>query len=182
MSDHGFHMADEARVSSELDRLAARIHAVVGPDAHVVGILRRGAPLAERIGGRLGELRGTPVEVGTLRLKRYADDLTLLHDDPELGETELPFDVDGADVVLVDDVVYSGRTFLKAVNHLTAAGARTVRLAALCSRGGNEVPVRADFVAIRIDVGEGDVIEVHAPPFEEEWAVWLFHEVQLREE
>jgi pyrimidine operon attenuation protein/uracil phosphoribosyltransferase len=85
-------------------------------------------------------------------------------------------------VLLVDDVIYSGRTFLKAVTHLDAAGAEAIHLAALCSRGENEVPVYADFVAMQIDVGEGNVIEVHAPPFEEEWGVWLFHREDLAED
>lgn len=177
----GFLIADEERVSAALDRLARRIHAVLGAEVRVVGILRRGAPLAEEIARRLAALRGEEVEVGTLRLKRYADDLSVLHEEPELRDAELPFDVEGAGVLLVDDVIYSGRTFLKAVTHLDAAGARAVHLATLCSRDGNQVPLSAAFIAMQIDVGEGNVIEVHAPPFEESWGVWLFHRRDLQE-
>lgn len=175
----GFLIADETRVLTALDGLARRIHAILGPDVHVVGILRRGAPLARELGRRLGEMRGEAVDVGSLRLKRYADDLTVIHDEPELGDTELPFEIEGAEVLLVDDVIYSGRTFLKAVTHLDAAGASAIHLAALCSRGENEVPVHAEFVAMRIDVGEGNVVEVHAPPFEETWGVRLLHQEGL---
>lgn len=171
----GFLIADETRVGSALDLLARRVDAELGGDVCVVGILRRGAPLARALGRRLAVLRGEDVAVGALRLERYADDLTVLHDEPRLGESDLPFDVEGASVLLVDDVIYSGRTFLKAVTHLGESGARAVHLAALCSRGGNEVPVHADFVAMHIDVGEGNVVEVHAPPYEETWAVRLLH-------
>lgn len=80
----GFRVADAGRVARVLDRLARRIHAELGAGIHIVGILRRGEPLARELGRRLGELRGEDVEVGTLRLKRYADDLTVLHEEPEL--------------------------------------------------------------------------------------------------
>lgn len=178
----GFLLADAARVGAALDLLARRIHAELGAGVRVVGILRRGVPLAQELARRLAALRGEAVEVGTLRLKRYADDLTVLHDEPELGETDLPFDVEGARILLVDDVIYSGRTFLKALTHLDAAGARAVHLGALCSRGAQEVPLDADFVAMRIDVGKGNVVEVHAPPYEEAWAVRLFHQEDLGRE
>lgn len=171
----GFLIADETRVGSALDLLARRVHAELGGDVRVVGILRRGAPLARALGRRLAVLRGEDVAVGALRLERYADDLTVLHDEPRLGESDLPFDVEGASILLVDDVLYSGRTFLKAVTHLDESGARAVHLAALCSRGGHEVPVHADFVAMQIDVGEGSVVAVHAPPYEETWGVRLLH-------
>lgn len=174
-----FLIADDTRVAATLDGLARRIHASLGSEVQVVGILRRGAPLAREIGERLSVLRGEAVEVGTLELKRYADDLTVLNEEPELGGSDLPFDVDGAHVVLVDDVAYTGRTFLKAVTHLDATGAASIHLCALCSRGGNEVPVATDFVGMQIDVGEGSVVEVHAPPFEDEWAVRLFHQEEL---
>lgn len=181
MSDQkGFVIADEDRIGAVLDDMTRRIHAALEPDVRLVGILRRGVPLARALAGRLSDLRGDEVSVGELRLKRYADDLSVLHDDPRLEEDGLPFEVEGARLLLVDDVIYSGRTFLKAVAHLVGRGARRVRLAALCSRGENTVPVHADFVGMQIDVGEGNVIEVHAPPFEEEWAVHLFHQEDLQ--
>lgn len=182
MDDAGFLIADEARIENVLDRLARRIHAELGADVRIVGILRRGAPISEALGRRLAALRGDDVEVGTLRLKRYADDLTVLHDRPELKETDLPFEVEDARVLLVDDVIYSGRTLLEAVAHVHGAGARSIHLAALCSRGANEIPVHADFVGFRADVGEGKVVEVHAPPYEEEWAVRLVHREDIHSE
>lgn len=175
----GFLIADADRIESILDGLARRIHAELDPAVRLVGILRRGEPVARELADRLAVLRGREVEVGTVRLKRYADDLTLLHEEPELGEEELPFPVEGAHVLLVDDVVYSGRTFLQAVGHLTAAGARVVHLAVLCARGDNEVPVHTGFVGLEMDVGEGNVVEVHAPPYEDHWGIHLFHQEDL---
>ncbi|MFP3949403.1 MAG: phosphoribosyltransferase family protein [Longimicrobiales bacterium] len=177
----GFVIADRERIEGALDDLARRIHGALGVDFHLVGILRRGLPLAQALGERLSSLRGEEVEVGELRLKRYADDLSILHEEPRLEEDEgdVPFEVEGSKLLLVDDVIYSGRTLLKAACHLVGRGASELRLVALCSRGENAVPVRADFVAMRIDVGEGRVIEVHAPPFEERWEVLLFHQEDL---
>jgi len=182
MSDEkGFVIADRDRIDRTLDGLARRIHGTLGGEYRVVGILRRGLPLARALAERLARLRGEEVEVGELRLKRYADDLSVLHESPRLEEDggDLPFQVEGSKVLLIDDVVYSGRTFLKAVCHLTGQGVSELRLAALCSRGQNEVPVHADFIGMQIDVGEGRVIEVHAPPFEDEWRVLLFHQEDL---
>ena len=179
--DTGFRVADEDRVARTLDRLARRIHAELGRGLRLVGVLRRGAPLARELARRLAELRDEDVEVGTLRLKRYADDLTVLHDEPELKREEpLPFEIEGAEILLVDDVVFTGRTLFKAVGHLTAAGARSVHVAVLCSRGPNEVPVYGRFVGMQLDVGEGNLLEVHAPPYEREWAVHVFHRAELQ--
>lgn len=177
--EKGFEIADRERIDEALDRLARRIHGTLGGDFRVVGVLRRGLPLARALAERIGDLRGEDVPVGELRLKRYSDDLSVLHEDPRLDEEDFPFEVEGERILLVDDVVYSGRTFLKAACHLAGRGAARVHLAALCSRGPNEMPVHADFVGLRIDVGEGRVIEVHAPPFEDEWAVLLFHRADL---
>lgn len=179
--EKGFVIADRERIDRALDDMARRVHATLPVDFHLVGILRRGLPLARALGERLSALRGEEVEVGELRLKRYADDLSVIHEQPRLEEEEdgFPFEVEGSRILLVDDVVYSGRTFLKAVCHLTGRGASELRLAALCSRGENAVPVHTDFVGMRIDVGEGRAIEVHAPPFEDEWRVLLFHQEDL---
>jgi pyrimidine operon attenuation protein / uracil phosphoribosyltransferase len=180
MAHSGFLVADEARIERVLDDLARRIHAVHGPELRVVGIRRRGVPVAEVLARRLGSLGGRQVPLGTIELERYADDLTLLHDEPQVGAIDLPFEPGGATVLIVDDVLYSGRTFLEAVAHLVRAGAMKVELAALCARGASEVPVRADFVGLRLDVGESDVIEVRAPPYEATWEVRLFHREDLR--
>lgn len=177
--ESGFVIAGPEEVEAVLRRMAASVRALVGEadDAGplcLVGIRRRGVPLAERLSRALAERTGRPVEVGELALKRYADDLTVLHETPRL-EASLDLEVDGRTVLAVDDVLYSGRTLFRAVQLLVEEGASRVHTAVLCSRGGNEVPVHADVTGRRLDVGERNVIEVHAPPYEERLGVVLRH-------
>jgi pyrimidine operon attenuation protein/uracil phosphoribosyltransferase len=177
MSDqHAFRIADQARVEEMLDALARRIHAALGDGIKVLGIRRRGVPLAGELTRRLGALAGTAVDTGEVTLKRYDDDLTILHEHPELRDEDVPFDLDGATVLLVDDVLYTGRTTLRAVSYAVAEGVAHVHVAVLCSRGPNDVPVHADFVGMQLDVGPGNIIEVHAPPYEDAWGVVIQHQ------
>lgn len=171
----GFLIADRERVEAILDELARQLHARLGHDFALVGIRRRGVPLAEALRDRLEELRGADVFFGEIELKRYAEDLTLLHEKPKLGGKEIPFEIEGATVVLMDDVEYTGRTLLTAANVLLAAGAAEVHGAMLASRGDNEVPAYAAFTGLRLDVGDANVIEVHVPPYEDDLAIWILH-------
>lgn len=164
-----FRVADRARFDRLLDGMARRIAALGGGDLELLGVRRRGVPLAERLANRLserGEGQGRLVRVQEVALKRYADDLTLLHDRPELQE-EPDLDVEGKSVLVVDDVLYTGRTLFRAARIAVAAGADRVRAAVLCSRGENEVPVTAAVTGLQLDVGESGVVEVHVPPYEE---------------
>lgn len=170
----GLLVADRVRVEAVLDRMAAGIQGELGQEMALVGIRRRGAPLAGALADRLEERVGAASPVGELTLKRYADDLSVLHDEPRLEEEEpLPFDPAGRTLLVVDDVLYSGRTLLRATTHLVSAGAGRVVAAVVCSRGRNEVPLTAAFVGFRLDVGEANVVEVHVPPYEEDLAVWV---------
>ena len=115
-------------------------------DLVLLGIPSRGVPLAERIGAKIAAVEGIDVPVGSLDVTMYRDDLrlkparTLLH-------TEIPADIDGRTVVLVDDVLFSGRTIRAALDALTEIGRpAAVRLAVLVDRGHRELPIRADFV------------------------------------
>lgn len=170
--DGGFRVAGPEEVGVHLDRMAAAIDAAVGDRISVVGIRRRGVPLARELADRLGRRRDGEVACSELTLKRYADDLTLLHEQPRLQEPP-ELQVEGSTAILVDDVLYSGRTVLRALGEVVASGAARVRVAVLASRGPNDVPVRADWVALRLDVGDDNVIEVHAPPYEERLEVVL---------
>lgn len=170
-----FVVADRVRLDSILDSMARRLHAGMGREVSLVGIRRRGAPLAEELARRFARLSGAPPATGEIELSRYTDDLGLLHDRPLSGAIELPPGIGDGTVVLVDDVLYTGRTLLHAIEVLLGHGARRVAVAVLCSRGATEIPIEAGVVGMRFDLGEGDIIEVRIPPYESEMTVALRH-------
>lgn len=112
----------------------------------LVGIVTRGASLADALAERIRQIEGADVPVGTLDISFYRDDLaTRLN--PEVHRTDIPFDVEGRDVVLVDDVLYTGRTIRAALDALMDYGRPcSVQLAVLVDRGHRELPIRADYV------------------------------------
>lgn len=169
-AEGGFRVADPKRVERTLDAMAAGARVLLGDRFAIVGILRRGAPLAGRLAERL-RAAGADVDLGEIRLERYADDLTVLHERTRLEEPDLPFEVAGATILVVDDVLYTGRTLLRAAAYLAAEGAERIACAVLCDREKPAVPVRADVVGMRLDVAEEHVVEVRVPPYEDELGV-----------
>lgn len=139
----------------------------------LVGILRRGEPLAQRLQQALVE-RGLPRwPLYPLRLKRYADDLSLLH--PETALTENPdlaaLDLSRTRLLLVDDVLYEGHSLLRACAWLAQMGATEVRSAVLVDRCVSRQPVRADITGLRLQVAPTDIIECNVPPYEGEFCI-----------
>lgn len=134
----------------------------------LVGVLRRGEPLAQLLAQRLAIKRGAPLPVLGLKLKRYADDLTVLHPETELvASAEIAaFDFGGRTVLLVDDVLYQGHSLLRAVAYLAGRGCETIRTAVLVDRHIASMPIRADIVGLTLEVAADDVIECHVPPYE----------------
>ena len=119
-------------------------------DLVIVGIRKRGVPLAERLGGEIAAIEGTNPPVGALDVSFYRDDVHL-RPPMEVSPTVMPFNVDGRTVVLVDDVLYTGRTVRAAIDALVDFGRpRRVELAVLIDRGHRELPIRADFVGKNI--------------------------------
>jgi pyrimidine operon attenuation protein / uracil phosphoribosyltransferase len=126
----------------------------------VVGIRTRGVPLARRLAARLGEIEGAPPPTGVLDINLYRDDLSLSPDRPVLRKTEIPFDVVGRTIVLVDDVLYTGRTVRAALDALLDLGRpRLIQLAVLVDRGHRELPIRADFVGKNVPTSKTESIE-----------------------
>ena len=156
---------DAAGVARALDRLARSIAAGRTDDAGglaVIGIRRRGVPLAERLAAAIGGLGGAPLQTGALDITLYRDDLTLVADQPVVHRTEIPFPVDGLRVVLVDDVLYTGRTVRAAIDALFALGRPArIELAVLVDRGHRELPIQADHVAERIETQRRESVHVH---------------------
>jgi len=126
----------------------------------LVGIRTRGVPLAERLGATIERIEAVDVAVGSLDVTLYRDDYARTGPLP-LGRTELPPGIDGATVVLIDDVLYTGRTIRAAMEALMDYGRpRRIQLAALVDRGHRELPIRADFVGKNLPTGADDDVRV----------------------
>lgn len=141
----------------------------------IIGIRRRGVSLARIIADNIAQIEGSTVPVGALDITFYRDDLQLTSPNPVIRESRLPFSVDGRNVVLVDDVLYTGRTASAALDALKDNGrAATVQLAVLVDRGHRELPIRGDYVGKNVPTSRSEVIKVKIPPFEDYTAVELF--------
>ncbi len=127
----------------------------------LVGIRSRGVPLAARLADRLAEIEGVRPELGVLDINLYRDDLSLIADQPILKKTEIPFDVDGTGIVLVDDVLFTGRTIRAALDGLIDLGRpRWIQLAVLVDRGHRELPIRPDYVGKNVPTSRDQEVEV----------------------
>lgn len=130
----------------------------------IVGIQRRGDWLARRLADAIREAEDTAVPVGVLDINLYRDDLQVRADYPVVRTTEIPFDIEGRTVILVDDVLYTGRTIRAALDELKDFGrARRIELAVLIDREGRELPIQADYIGENVEVGPGRtvVVRVH---------------------
>ncbi len=160
-------VCDAAGFESALDDLARRIAGGrrAGVPIGLVGIRTRGVPIAERIAARLEGLVGGPVPVGALDITLYRDDLGDGNRWPVLRGTEIPFAVDGSEIVLVDDVLYTGRTIRAALNAICDLGRPAqVRLVVLVDRGHRELPIRADLAGLTIATEPSEDIRVRVRP------------------
>jgi len=130
-------------------------------DLVLVGIRRRGVPLATRIARKITEFEGTAPTLGSLDITLYRDDLSTVSHQPVVGATEIPVDINGKVAVLVDDVLYTGRTVRAALDALIDFGRpRSIQLAVVIDRGHRELPIRADFVGKNVPTSKKEVIGV----------------------
>ncbi len=130
-------------------------------DLLIVGIQRRGVQLAARIVSMIAERENVTVPSGALDITLYRDDLQTVGPRPVVGPTNLPWDIDGKHVVIVDDVLYTGRTVRAALDELADFGRpRRIALAVLIDRGGRELPIHADVVGRTLSVSPGGRIDV----------------------
>jgi pyrimidine operon attenuation protein/uracil phosphoribosyltransferase len=133
--------------------LAERMRGAIDPDAGLVGIFTGGAWVAERVHRALG----LPVPLGVLAVTLHRDDFGRIGLHRESRRSQIPFSVDGREIVLVDDVLHTGRTIRAALNELFDFGRpRAVRLAVLADRGGRELPMSADFLGARVEVSDDE--------------------------
>ena len=167
---------DEAQVLRTVTRMA---HEVIernkGVDGVVlVGIRRRGEPIARMLAGAIERVEGANVPVGMLDITFYRDDLTHSSRDPKLNRTDIPFPIEDRTVVLVDDVLYTGRTARAAMDALMDRGrARRIQLAVLIDRGHRELPIRADFAGRNVPTAVTEFVRVALDEIDGETGVWL---------
>ena len=157
-------LLEEAALNRALMRLSYEIveRADVLEDVLLVGILTRGVPLSRMIADNIEKNSGVRVPTGALDITLYRDDLQKVAESPRVGPVELPFDLDGKEVVLVDDVLYTGRTARAAIDALFSVGRPAkIRLAVLVDRGHRELPIRPDYVGKNVPTSQAEVIRVN---------------------
>jgi|ERR1700722_12639615 len=164
-----------------LQRLAHEIAEKSGGTANLalIGIRRRGVPIAQRIAAAMAGFAGTAVPVGTLDITLYRDDLSKIAAQPVLHSSEIPFPVDYKDLIVVDDVLYTGRTIRAAMNGLFDLGRpNRIRLMVLIDRGHRELPIEATFVGRHIQTSDSEIVEVRVTEVDREERVMLVERVE----
>jgi pyrimidine operon attenuation protein/uracil phosphoribosyltransferase len=166
--------------AAEMDLVLARISAEIveklGPrdDFAIIGIRRRGVHLADRLCKKIEAILKRPIPFGILDITLYRDDLTTIGTHPMLRETLIDFDINNLSLVLVDDVLYTGRTIRAALDGLVDLGRpKKVQLAVLIDRGHRELPIQADYVGKIIQTAEDEIVEVRLNEEDEEERVVL---------
>lgn len=170
--------------ASEIERTLVRLaHQVVeksngSENLALIGIKRRGVPLAERLGKLIAGIEKRPVDTGVLDIQFYRDDLSTAGPRPVVTPGSIGFDVTGRDVVLCDDVLYTGRTVRAALDALFAHGRpRRVQLAVLIDRGHRELPIEATYVGKNVPTSSREIIEVKFQEVDDDEQVLLVERV-----
>lgn len=169
-------LMDEAAVGRAMTRIA---HEIIERNAGcrdvcLIGIRRRGVPLARRIAANIERIENHSVPVGELDIMLYRDDLTKIADMPQVSNSVVPFSVTDKRVVIVDDVLYTGRTARAAIEALFALGRPAmIQLAILVDRGHRELPIRADYVGKNIPTSRTEVVAVKLPEYDGETSVQI---------
>ncbi len=153
--------------ASEIDRTLVRLaHEILERTSDLdklafIGIRRRGVPLAQRLAAKIESLENRKVPVGILDINLYRDDLSTVDIKPVLNSTDIKFDVGGKDIILMDDVLYTGRTIRAALDALFDQGRPArVQLLVLIDRGHRELPIEARYIGRTVQTSDAEIIEV----------------------
>ena len=153
--------------ASEIDRTLVRLaHEILEKTADLdklafIGIRRRGVPLAERLAAKIETIENRKVPVGFLDISLYRDDLSTIADAPVVSQSEIPFSVAGKDIILIDDVLYTGRTVRSSLDGLFRHGRPSrVQLLVLIDRGHRELPIEARYIGRKVQTSDREIIEV----------------------
>ncbi|AEB75860.1 bifunctional pyr operon transcriptional regulator/uracil phosphoribosyltransferase PyrR [Clostridium botulinum] len=170
-------LLDEKAIKRTLTRIA---HEIIEKnkgveDVILLGIERRGVPIAKRISELIEQFEGVKVEVDSVDITLYRDDLTEVADQPLLNEKSLDIDVKNKKIILVDDVLYTGRTARAAMEAVIKHGRpANIQLAVLVDRGHREVPIRADYVGKNVPTSRKELVSVMVSEIDNEDAVKIF--------
>ncbi len=178
---------DSAAIKRAIERLSSEIvESNHGADGlYLVGIRRRGVPIAERIAERIEALEEQAPLYGILDITLYRDDLSTVGTNPIVNRTELEHDIEGKIVILVDDVLYTGRTIRAALDQLMDFGRpKRVQLAVLIDRGREhrELPIQADFIGKLVPTKQAEIIKVMLKEFDDIEAVGIYERPVIEEE
>jgi pyrimidine operon attenuation protein/uracil phosphoribosyltransferase len=172
--------------AAEMDLVLARISAEIveklspRDEFAVIGIRRRGVHIAQRLCDKLGVILKRRIPIGILDITLYRDDLTTISNRPMLRETLIDFDINNLSLVLVDDVLYTGRTIRSALDGIVDLGRpKRVQLAVLVDRGGRELPIQADYVGKYVQTAEDETVEVRLNEEDQEERVILLKKASL---
>ncbi|QTE71184.1 bifunctional pyr operon transcriptional regulator/uracil phosphoribosyltransferase PyrR [Aristaeella hokkaidonensis] len=168
---------DEAAVLRSMKRITHEIIEKNNGTADIIllGIHRRGMPLAAILRDNIRSFEGTDVPLGSIDISLYRDDLTEVSDLPETGATSIPCDINGKKVILVDDVIYTGRTVRAAIEAVFHYGRPdSIQLAVLIDRGHRELPIRPDYVGKNIPTSHSEVVSVMVNEFDGKTGVALY--------
>ena len=180
-----FHLIEKSRImdATAMKRALRRLAMEIvesdqgAEDLYLVGIRRRGVPLAERIRDKIEQIEGVKPLYGIIDITLYRDDLSTVGANPVVNRTELEHDIEGKNIVLVDDVLYTGRTIRAAMDQLMDFGRpRRVQLAVLIDRGREhrELPIQADFIGKHVQTTPEEIIKVMLKEFDDIEAVGVF--------
>ena len=177
MAEYKATIMDESAVVRALKRISHEILEKNNgcKDVCLIGIERRGVPMAQMIAQNIKQIENTEVCCGSLDITFYRDDLKHISSDPVIRASQIPFDINGKTVVLVDDVLYTGRTVRAAMDALMSHGRPdAIQLAVLVDRGHRELPIRGDYVGKNVPTSKSERIFVKLPPFDDKMCVELF--------
>ncbi len=172
-------LMDETDLARTLDRMAHQLVELLVDEAAqqpfaLIGMQTRGVPLARRLAARVEQLEGFQVPVGVLDVTMYRDDFHLRERQPVVRQTDILFDVNGRHVVLVDDVLYTGRSARAALDALMDIGRpASVRFLCIIDRGLRELPVTADFVGLKVPTIADEEVRVRVREIDDREGVWL---------
>jgi pyrimidine operon attenuation protein/uracil phosphoribosyltransferase len=168
--------AELSRIATEITQAHPNLNSMV-----LIGIRRRGVPLAQRLQKKIEKLSGEKLPLGILDITFYRDDLSLVDTQPVVEGSHLDFDVTDKDVLLIDDVLYTGRTTRAALESVLDYGrARRIELVALIDRGNRELPIQADYVGKSVETAEDEVVEVLISSIDGEEGAFLTTKELLR--